>query len=592
MFLCKFFLENNSSNYVFEDNNQLFGFSIDKNGIDELQYEVLNTIKKNLFMNSRCQKVLEHNGYDVYFDYFTGYKHFIKDGKENIELFFENNGKSAILHDDESIEVDESNIIDVSDEKNSKNNSLKSKIFRLGTITLITTLLGSNILSSLKPSILKISDYIHYNNGYKIEQIVPIDEEQGLSMAIDYINDSQNLSDEDKALIVNSELLEFILPYYGDNLNEKLLICLNDLTVKYIPVLEDEEFLSDDEVVVLGYYNTLSPNTINVAVEDDTIDKISDPRVNFAADIIKIHELIHLFSSNFKYPFLTEGVATILSQEINYSTIQYLGNGYTDDLHLLKLLMEVIGTEPILKSLFGGDSKMLESILAQNLSYSDYNSFLELLNKEPGSLLEEEKNDMYNLIGTIYKNINGCDMEENSDLMIGYLYEKYLNSYDFKNSSFRRYFLTSDLLEFKSWFRLEQNNKLRMELLEKGFIQESLKWVVDKELSYEEYLNADDLEKYYIVDDLGNKLDDLDDIVIKKLTPELESGKYVFHNQKLINPGETIDDGYTFVEEKVVIESLVPNVSVFDSDVVEYRLLNSLDRFPNFDNDKTDVKAM
>ena len=131
-----------------------------------------------------------------------------------------------------------------------------------------------------------------------------------------------------------------------------------------------------------------------------------------------------------------------------------------------------------------------------------------------------------------------------------------------------------------------------MELLEKGFIQESLKWVVDKELSYEEYLNADDLEKYYIVDDLGNKLDDLDDIVIKKLTPELESGKYVFHNQKLINPGETIDDGYTFVEEKVVIESLVPNISVFDSDVVEYRLLNSLDRFPNFDNDKTDVKAM
>jgi DUF2075 family protein len=86
VFLCKFFSDNTCSNYVFEDNNQLFGFSVNNNGISEFQYDLLDKIKKNLFMNDRCRKMFEYNGYDVYIDYFTGFKHFVKDGKEDIEL--------------------------------------------------------------------------------------------------------------------------------------------------------------------------------------------------------------------------------------------------------------------------------------------------------------------------------------------------------------------------------------------------------------------------------------------------------------------------------------------------------------------------
>ena len=569
MFLCKFFLENNSSNYVFEDNNQLFGFSIDKNGIDELQYEVLNTIKKNLFMNSRCQKVLEHNGYDVYFDYFTGYKHFIKDGKENIELFFENNGVDALVYYDNSVENNSM--------KNNNPKRFKSKLFKIGATTLICTLLGCKLL----PETLQVVDYVHYNNS-SIQQIMPIDEDYVVDLITKYISESPNLSDEDKTLFINSGLLELVSPYYGDIFNEKLQLCFKNLEIKYVPVSEASKFSIFDNKLTMGYYDRLDPNVINISVEGDS----NFYNVRFAMSSVKIHEFVHLLQSEHEYDFIVEGVATILSKEVCGFYDEKV-SVYTDNLYLLKILMEIIGTEPILRFSFGNDPTMLKSVLTQNLSYDEYNNFLELLRKSPEDISMEEKNKMYDIMKTLYKNINGHDISLNTNLLVDYLYDPNFSSFaTYYHKNMKNFFLKPEYDDFVFYIDLNHHDEMKDRLIKDGIITAKQKWLIGKELSYDEYLNTDELDEIFIVTDDGKTILIENGYVSEECKSKLDSKEYTLYNSRYINCGDEIEDGYTFIKEDMVYESLIPNVSV-NHGMVQVSVSNTLDRFPkiNVDND-------
>ena len=477
MFLCKFLSKNGDSNFILKENEELYGFSINEKGIGKFQSNILDNIKKDLFMNDRCYKIFEHKGYEVYYDKYTGFKHFLRNGIEDLHLFFENNGSSAIMP--------------LANKK--ENKDLKTKIFKIGSCTLISSLLA---LTYFLPQSLVIKDYIHYNHEYKLQDVVDIDKEHAMNMIKKYISESPNLSEEDKKLLLNSELLELVVPYYGDNFTEMMLHFKN-ITMKYTPISEDETF---KELDAIGYVNQLEPNVINIAVSDN--EQLKNDDNFYGSDAVKIHEFVHVLQDYNEYEFLREGVATIIEREIigdnPYNT------SYYNDTYLLEILMDVIGREPILRASFGGDSSMLENILADNLSLVQYGNFINLLHKFPGDFSNEDKQEMYGLIKQLYSNRYGCNLEVNSDIMVELFYASELNPNENLpiNTNRKRYFIDHPQKDdYTIVINCNIYEGIGKKLIDKGIVYEQEMRSIKMPISYEEYAQQKSNEIVFDKDD-------------------------------------------------------------------------------------------
>lgn len=90
--------KDNSYEYINLINNKLEFIHIDKNGVKKSNKNYIDSIFNNLFYNDNCVYLEKYKDYDVYYDKANNLKHYMKNGIENLELFYAFNGINARLY--------------------------------------------------------------------------------------------------------------------------------------------------------------------------------------------------------------------------------------------------------------------------------------------------------------------------------------------------------------------------------------------------------------------------------------------------------------------------------------------------------------
>ena len=403
MIVAKFFREDSKDiNYLLTHNDGYIGLSFADNAIKEMDNNLFQEIVNMFYMSNESKNLFTYKNYDVYFDFKNKFKHFIKEGKEDYNLFFENNGQNAILY-------------------SGGMNKGVVKIIRNGIILVISV----NLFLSGFKLIEKKEFYDIYKNYTDVEEIVvfvdeditlkydqalkTIVDESLINRAIELINASE-INDEFKILFSNKALLENVLQYYdGNAINELFAFKLNHLNI--VEGVKNNNSKDNNEHSTAASYNALVPNQI--LVESLDVDK------EYLNDTL-MHEFIHLLQNdNLKYLYLTETTAELMKNEY-LNTYNHISS-YNEGVETLKLLIDIIGPEPILKGVFGKDYSLLEGILAQNLSKDDFTELMGYFTKSPVEVLSNEKK-IRNILLKLYKNIYGQSITEDSNIMYDMVY--------------------------------------------------------------------------------------------------------------------------------------------------------------------------
>ena len=230
---------------------------------------------------------------------------------------------------------------------------------------------------------------------------------------VNIINASFHLSKEEKEYICNNTYFDFLLDYTSRTRNYELRNRLNNINVRYY---ESEEWPN-----TWGYYSPTRGNTINILEE-------INPDVNpLNKDYYKntfIHEFIHLTQSNNKYSYIIEASDEILKNEFYNIPV----TTYGDLVVRTKVLMEIIGPEPIEDCNYSDYPTLFEESIKKYLSEEEANELLEIFNTSSNDIIDpeketerSEKNDRVDsLLAKMYYNKTGKDIEE--DMMINLIY--------------------------------------------------------------------------------------------------------------------------------------------------------------------------
>lgn len=404
-------INNKITRYYYLKDNEIYYDEYSNNGCKVYKTTSLYDFYKlfSYFGNSKLLEV--DNQYNIYLDD-NGYKHYIKNGKEDFLQFFLNNGTDFILY---------------SDKDETKNE--KTKRFLVGgvlaTIYLVCSVQVFDMLQDV---------YHSYRTTPSLAEIKEM-EAVNCSNIINMIKELDTLSDEHKNDILNSGILENVISYYGNFELETLIKHkLKDLSIQYY----DDTYLDNDLGYVRGYYNILKPNIIYL--RNGTNDSAFD------------HEFVHLLQSpDFVFEYIDEPVAELMKHEFFGGKIE----AYIDEISVLKLLICTIGPEPILKCSFAGDSSSLLDILEKNLETSDYEKIVSYLKELVSTNGFSNNREMQEIIERLYKNMYGTEMR---DTLPGY--DFIVNHEDYHNIVDNRYYLNTDKIGIEGEITFDVNNDL------------------------------------------------------------------------------------------------------------------------------------
>lgn len=347
----------------------------------------------DMFILSKNQtKLPDENNYQVILDNETNFKHYFLNGKEDFLMLFLNNGEDAVAYSTDDEEKSE-------DKGQEENNSSLLKRFvhknREIIIKARALFLGIVMFFSYLTFLPEVPISRDINKLF-YGQVAMVDDltvEQVISM----INSSPKLQRQEKELLSNRKLFEFILNYsnqygftkfmYGQKLNKISIEKTNGVS-HYSQLFNSTLFIND-----YRYY-------------DDYMFS------NFVSHIS--HEFIHMLQEGFHYNVLTEALADILSSE-------FFEGGHTSYSYFVQRtykLMEIIGTEPIIRYVLGDDFGEIEKNVKPYLSIDEYNSFkncLHVADVEDGR--SKEKNEkmakLDELLNKMYFNKFGKEPDEN-----------------------------------------------------------------------------------------------------------------------------------------------------------------------------------
>ena len=379
-------------------------------------YYYHNHEKKNISINTVLEllksifdktneEFLEQDGeYKIFINKETGYKHFYKDGKEDIMKFFLHNGENAILCKG----------LDIKD----KYNEIKEFFNKNKDIKIILTL---NLALTLSNS---FNIYNLENNVYNAQQ--ELEELNIASLETEYNEyyDYTSLSNSLKSPANIGELRDDFL--YNEDLIRD--ICNTPMTEDRIMSLKEKT--TDIEVVTVtyeemkekglsnavGYYNVVEePNVIHT--------------VNLNNSDTIYHELIHLLQDNNEYKYVKEACAEIISTEYYGSKIY----SYKEEVKRIQILMEIIGSDCLWDINFNGDDSKLDEVILNNLSVEEYGKLYSILITNIGFLNQQELDELNNsfdeILSDLYYSIYGESIEENE--IIQNIYQ----CYDFSQST-------------------------------------------------------------------------------------------------------------------------------------------------------------
>lgn len=425
-----------SIDYIKMIDNKLVGLNFSESGVKNSNIEELISFFKSFLYNKDCIFIGYYMNYEIHYDKKTQLKHFIKDGIENFELLFQFNGIDAIHYDGPRLEV----------HKNKKD-IIKEYIIN-GVICVIYLSSALNFinssLSNLHYDVNTTSYSVHHVSKSNVDEYDKIDYKQ----ALEFIKNS-SLDSESKEYLMNEELLQDIFKYYKDTpLEYTANLKFKDLQIiSYEEVQEKYKSLKLEEWSA-GSYSYLYPNKLfirNMTIDQSYLHAIA-------------HEFVHLLQAEgLPYRYLVESNAELVASEY----FDFQPSSYSFAVDNLKLLIEIVGPEPIMKLIFSGDDKQLLEIFKNNLSSSDYNKLINSLCTKAGVFRDnnaEVHSEVRELLCKMYKSINNKDIREDTNIMYDLVYdrEKYrlFSDYPSTVSSQNYFYLNARKMEQSSFLYL------------------------------------------------------------------------------------------------------------------------------------------
>lgn len=433
---------------------KLGAIHVSKDGFSKSDSKYINDILIKLHFNSNCIYLTDRDEYSIYYDRETGFKHFIKEGKEDFEMFVRVNGKNATMYLSRDLE-----------NKKRKRNKKIARVFEISVLS-ITIILGSFDIFHFREMYGVNEDLIvlgihSVTDLYDMYKTGPMDYME----AIEAINDSE-FDTIDKQLLGNEELLKLVFKYYkGTPMEYTANAKFNDIKLRVYNGDEGER-----EAQNYGYYSIFEPNVLNI-------------HKNSRSSTL-VHEFIHLLQADgCYYTYLDEAVATLMTEEF----YNLDSPSYPDAVDNLKLLISIVGPEPIYKLVFGGDDSCLLGIFRDNLTNDEVISLVEELHNSPSNTKESEQYQFIReSLFKLYKNMYGSDISDNAELSLLFLNEEandsysplYLNVYKIMNDGDERSILINDDTGKHTLVRL-------------GYLKALSKEYYEKDISYDEYIQLD-----------------------------------------------------------------------------------------------------
>ena len=212
------------------------------------------------------------------------------------------------------------------------------------------------------------------------------------------IYNSNRLNDTEKEYLYNRALLVDVLPYI--NQSNYMKRCYN---VRFKNI--DIKSYSSDSVLYGdwdGFYNVVTPSTLHVADYEDPYESSSTVG----------HEFIHMLQNPNIYSFFSEASAEIMSFEYYDNPV----TAYTDEVKLLRVLMEIIGSEPIKQYVFAGDFSLIESRVKPYLTDEEYQEFIRCisLSTEDPNNVNDRNVSLRKIYKTLYEKIYESNIEDDN----------------------------------------------------------------------------------------------------------------------------------------------------------------------------------
>lgn len=454
-------LVDNSTSILYYDKNikSFSGIKIMADGKVIEDKTLINQIFDIIKFNNSCTFMKSENGYDIYLNPSTGYKHYLKDGKEDFMMFYKENGMDASCY---------------SRKDNAKRKGLCSckNFIRLSCVFSISFLAFFICANGLeKDEVFALIENTAQYGMSKLSNKDLNDEKLSAEEANKLIEDSMYLDENTKKYLINEQLFKDLMPYLNDSytgymLSDKLsLLKLGDM----------ESYINEKETFryVSGSYSMANPFRINVDMSLEEED----------CNHVKSHEFIH-FLQNSPFLYLLESSAELIN--IEYYNEKYIYEDmYANGIRNLKLLIQTVGKEPILKCVFSGDSSELRDILKDNLNPTEYAEFISILFSSPRESLEKNER-LQQLISILYNNIYNENMFDNPAIM----YELSPESFDLTNSSS----IDIGIFYFNSSKKKDEYDfKMHVEAAHiLGYVQTEN--IYRKKISYKEYLEKNSEE--------------------------------------------------------------------------------------------------
>lgn len=393
MFLAHISIKNNDDNYYFNSNLSGNSRFIYVTNVNHGKMSIVKYEKARDLLNSIFKQKMEYqesvNGYDIYVDN-NKYKRFFKGNNEDSSLFFYNNG------------------VDVTGYKGEKSikSILKAFSFILagGIATLYTTAHGLHTMQNFDK--LTEQGYVYTeepkNNYYS---------EVDLNQIKKYIYDSEYLTQKEKDILYNEDLLNLALKYSDES--RKIYELNNRFEKIYI-----RSYSGEGMEEFSGFYTC--ENYVNILDLFNRHQKVY-------YEILQ-HEYIHLLQ-NLTYIYIMEGGCGILNQEFyNTETLDYENNAKR-----LKVLMEIIGPDPILQCMFNSTSTMLEDTIYKYLGEEKSVEFLTIMAASDWRKDEEVHKKIDSFLAEIY--YNKYHKSINDDELIQKIYNGEVERYYFNDKA-------------------------------------------------------------------------------------------------------------------------------------------------------------
>ena len=363
-----------------DDYNELSIIHVNNDIIEFLPRNKAKDLLKTL-LSSRITYKEKENDYDIYLDEANN-KRYFKNGKENYFMFLEHNGLDAVKYITKKSKLD------------------LNKSYQIIAGGLIFTVFFSTVaISCLAFNDIKYKDDSSY--------LLAIDNPITVNEMIDLVIDSPHLNIDERELLCNEIFFSFVLENSeGKPRTYHLREALTNINIK--------SFNAEEFKGALGYYNNTSINTIHVL---NNIDKNKEQYNDVVA-----HEFVHLMQDQNKYYYIIEASAEMME----YEFFDQPCDGYTDMVRRVKVLMDIVGPQPVIECNFKGNTTSFENSIKQYLSEEDANKMLELLSTPATEIYKtKEKTNKVNtgideLLGKMYKNKTGKNIKD--DILIQQIY--------------------------------------------------------------------------------------------------------------------------------------------------------------------------